>query len=260
MILVDVHAHLEFPEYKHGLGRVLERARNAGVVAIIANGVHDASNRKVLQLAAKYPIIKPALGLYPLDAPNVTVIEGDDYDRSCRVGVDETIKRIRAHKDEIVAIGEVGIDLKYSDDEEHQIENFTKLLRLSNQIKRPLIIHSRKAEKLILDLLQEAKHSNAVLHCFSGSRKLVKRAVDQGLKLTVMSNAKRLQHFQMVAREVPMNHLLTETDAPYMSPTRGETNEPQHVKEAIEVIARQKGLNAEEVARQIYWNYQRTFA
>lgn len=260
MILVDVHAHLDFPQFAKDLPEVLGRAKNAGMVAIISQGVHDASNRKALALAATYPLIRPALGLYPLNAPNVAVHseEDDDFDRQS-VSVDDTVKFIRQHAAEIAAIGEVGIDLKYSDDEQHQVENFTKMLQLSNAVKKPVIIHSRKAEKLVLDILEEAKHRNAVLHCFSGGKKLIARAVDLGLPLTVTSNANRLQHFQMLARQVPITQLLTETDAPYLSPVAGERNEPQNVTYAVEAIAKQKGMNAEEVARGIYMNYQRLF-
>ncbi|RME30787.1 TatD family deoxyribonuclease, partial [Candidatus Woesearchaeota archaeon] len=206
------------------------------------------------------PIVQAALGLYPLDAPNVELRnDSQDYDRSCTKTVDETLKQVKAHARDIVAIGEVGMDLKYSDDEQHQLANFMKFVRLANQLKKPLIIHSRKAEKHVLDLLEDAKVNNAVLHCFSGGRKLIKRAVELGLRLTVTSNANRLQHFQMLARDVPLGQLLTETDAPYLSPVRGERNEPQNVRVAVETIAKMKGLNADEVARNIFLNYTRTF-
>jgi len=259
MILVDVHAHMDFPEFTKDLPQVLERAEAAGMAAIVSQGVHDSSNRKVLELAHKWRLLKPALGLYPLNAPNVTVKEeNDDFDRHS-VSVDDTLKLIRAHAKEIIAIGEVGIDLKFSDDEQHQVENFTKILQLSNAIRKPVIIHSRKAEKLVLDILEDAKHRNAILHSFSGSRKLIARAVDLGLSLTVTSNAQRAQHFQMIAREVPLDRLFTETDAPYLSPVTGERNEPQNVKHAVAVIAHEKRLTPDEVARAIYMNYQRVF-
>ncbi len=260
MILVDVHAHLDFPEFDKDLKQVLQRAKNAGMAAVISQGVHHASNKKTLELAAQHDIVQAALGLYPLNAPNVVVPEeeNDDYDRST-VGVDETLKFIRQHAKEIVAIGEVGIDLQFSDDEKNQVNNFTKILQLSNAVKKPVIIHSRKAEKLVLDLLEDAKHKQAVLHCYGGGKKLIKRAVEMNLPLTVTSNAQRAQHFQMVAREVPLSQLLTETDAPLLGPVVGERNEPQNVQHAIDVIAKQKGLSAQEVARNVYMNYQRIF-
>ncbi len=260
MLLVDVHAHLDFPHFSKDLKEVVERARNAGVAAIISQGVHHASNKRTLALAAKYDIVRPALGLYPLNARNVEVHdeEDDDFDRHS-VSVDDTLKFIREHAKEIVAIGEVGIDLKFSDDEQHQVNNFTRILQLSNAIKRPVIIHSRKAEKLVLDILEDGKHERAVLHCFSGGKKLIRRAVELGYPLTVTSNANRLQHFQLVARTVPTRQLLTETDAPYLSPVAGERNEPANVKTAVEVIAKEKELTPDEAARLVYMNYQRLF-
>jgi len=261
MILVDVHAHLDFPQFSKDLPEVLDRAKNAGMAAIINQGVHHASNEKVLALAKRYPLIKPALGLYPLNAPNVQVKDEmeRDFDRAHAVSVDDTLKFIRQHASEIVALGEVGIDLHFSDDEQHQIDNFTRVLQLSNAIKKPVIIHSRKAEKLVLDILEDAKHKNAVLHCFSGSQKLIKRAIDLDLHLTVTSNANRLQHFQLVARTVPLTRLFTETDAPYLSPIAGERNEPQNVSYAVEVIAKERRITPEEASRVLYMNYQKLF-
>jgi len=260
MFLVDVHAHLDFPHFAKDLKEVVERARNAGVVGIISQGVHHASNRRTLELATKYDIVKAALGLYPLNAPNVEVHDEkhEDFDKRS-VSVDDTLRFIREHAAEITAIGEVGIDLKFSDDEENQIKNFTKIVQLSHAIKKPIIIHSRKAEKLVLDILEDAKHKNAILHCFSGGKKLIQRAVDLGLPLTITSNANRLEHFQLLARMVPSQQLLTETDAPYLSPLRGERNESANVRVAVEAIAKAKGLNVEEAARIVYMNYQRIF-
>ncbi len=261
MILVDVHAHMDFPEFENDLPEVLNRAKNVGMVAIISQGVHHASNQKVLELSKKYPLIRPAMGLYPLNAPNVAVIDEsqDDFDRKHATSVDDTLKFIRQHAAEIVAIGEVGIDLHFSEDEQHQIDNFTRILQLSNAIKKPVIIHSRKAEKLVLDILEDAKHRNAVLHCFSGGKKLIQRAIDLDLHLTVTSNANRSQHFQMMARTAPLDRLLTETDAPLLGPVVGERNEPQNVQYAVEIIAKERGITPDEAARLVYMNYQNLF-
>ncbi len=261
MILVDVHAHLDFPEFSNDVQDVIERSKAAGVAAIICQGVHTTSNANVLELATRYPLLKPAMGVYPLNLPNVRVNDEQDkdFDRKHAATIDETLQQIKQHAHKIVAIGEVGIDLHFSDDREHQVANFTRILQLANQLHKPVIIHSRKAEKLILDILEDAKFTNAVLHCFNGGKGLIKRAVDNGLALTVTSNANRLQHFQMLAKMVPLGQLLTETDAPYLSPVVGERNEPQNVSYAIDVIAQQKGLNNQEVARAIFMNYQKRF-
>jgi len=261
MILVDVHAHLDFPEFSDDVQDVIERSKTAGVAAIVCQGVHTTSNAKVLELAAKYPIVKPAMGVYPLNLPNVKVNDeqGKDFDRKHQATIDETLQQIKEHAREIVAIGEVGIDLHFSDDEEHQVANFTRILQLANQLHKPVVVHSRKAERLVLDILEDAKFPNAVLHCFNGGKAMIKRAIDGGFALTVTSNANRLQHFQMMAKMVPLNQLLTETDAPYLSPVPGERNEPHNVSYAIDVIAQQKGLNNQEVARAISMNDQKRF-
>src|SRR3989344_8556469 len=131
-MLIDVHAHIDrFNEDE--LKKVIERAEKAGVVSIITQGVNHENNLKVLELAEKFKIIKPALGLYPLNAKNVKVVEGYDkidYDRNTKYGVDETLEFINKSRDKIAGIGEVGLDLKYSKDLKTQVKNFEKIIDL----------------------------------------------------------------------------------------------------------------------------------
>ena len=261
MKLVDVHAHLDFPEFEKDLPEVLERAEKAGVKHVICQGVHHESNVNVLKLAKKFPVCKAALGIYPLNPKNVKVDDeyNFDFDRSSEKAFEETLEFIKSKKEEIVAIGEVGIDLKFSTDEKQQVKNFENIIALSEKIKKPLIIHSRKAESLILDILESSSIKEADLHCFSGKKKLVKRAVDLGLTFSIPANVVRSPQFQMNVELIPITQMLTETDAPYLSPEPGRRCEPRDVLGAVKKIAEIKKMDVEEAANNIFMNYQRLF-
>ena len=259
MFLVDVHCHLDHEYFKDKLDAVLKRAKEAGLKAIITQGVNHETNQIILALCKKDAIIKPAMGLYPLDPPNVVCNEdAKDFSKS-KTAVDTTLKFIEKNKNNIVAIGEVGIDFKFSDDEQHQVENFNKIIALARKIDKPLIVHSRKAEKLVIDLLEDAKFFNVDMHCFSGKKSLVKRGADLGLFFSIPANILKSDQFQMNAKVLPLNNMLTETDAPWLSPYTGIMNEPAFIKPAVEKIAEIKKLTPEETANAIFQNYQKLF-
>ena len=259
MLLVDVHCHLDHEYFSDKLDVVIKRAKEAGLKSIITQGVNHEKNQNILELCKKDQIIKPAFGLYPLDAPNVTCNEeAKDFSKS-KIDVDTTLKYIEKNKNNIVAIGEVGIDFKFSDDEKNQIENFNKIINLAKKISKPLIVHSRKAEKLVIDLLEDAKFNKVDMHCFSGKKTLVKRGADLGFFFSIPANIVKSDQFQMNAKILPMHNMLTETDAPWLSPFQEKMNEPAFIKEAVEKIAEIKKLTTVETANQIFQNYQNLF-
>lgn len=256
LMLVDVHAHLDHQLFKDDLALVLEQAMSQGLKAVIANGVNPESNNAVLSLAKKFPIIKPALGLYPIDG----IGKAPDADGFPHPGkafnVDSAIDAIAKHKNDIVAIGEVGIDYKFDNDlHDLQKQNFEKVIALSQKIKRPMIIHSRGAEADVISMLESAGVKKAVLHCFSGNKKLIKQAANLGLSFSIPANIVRSQHFQMLVGIVPISQLLTETDSPLLGPVIGERNVPQNVRFSIEHIARIKSLDAKEASMMVFKNF-----
>lgn len=250
MKLVDVHSHLDFPDYSKDLNEVLERAKKKGVKSIIANGINPESNRKTLDIAKKYSFVKPALGLYPDD-----VYDYKDEE------IDGEIDFIKKNK-EFVALGEVGLDGKFSDEKNvdekkrRQREVFQKFIELSEKTKKPLIIHSRKAELDVIEMLESSNVKNPVLHAFMGRKKYVQRAADNGYNFSILPIITKLQQLQQLVEYTNINQLLTETDSPYMNPT-GERNEPSNVSLAVNKIAELKGFEKEEVANNIFMNYQR---
>ncbi len=252
MLLTDVHAHLDLEEFYSDLDAVIERAQKAGVKAIISNGLNPESNRKTLELSKRYPLIKPALGLYPDDAVKLTEKQ-----------IKDELNFIEKNKDKIIAIGEVGLDYKYckkKQEQEKQKQIFIKLIKLSKKINKPIIVHSRKAESDVIDLLKNSNAKKVILHCFSGNLKLVKIAEDISYSFSIPTNITYSQHFQKLAEIVDINQILTETDSPYLSPYKNKRNEPSFIIETIKKIAEIKNISINETSNNIFMNYQKVFS
>jgi TatD DNase family protein len=262
--LIDVHAHLDHALFESDLPDVIERARQAGVKKIIANGVDPQTNRKVLQIAKKYPVVKPALGIYPPDALRTEVSE-DGYPLNLKTltmqDIEEELEFIKKAKP--IALGEVGLDYKTGAKEEsgkkEQKQVFQKFIELSEKLKVPLIVHSRKAEPDVVEMLESSNAKKVVLHCFSGKFSLVKRARDNGWSFSIPVNVVRSEQFQNIVAQVNLSQLLTETDAPYLSPFPGKRNEPAFVLESLKKIAEIKQLTLEDTANNILMNYKNLF-
>lgn len=253
MILLDVHAHLDFDEFQDDFETRIQKMKELGVKIVVVNGVHPESNRKVQALAEKYDIIKPAYGYYP-----VHVAEN---------GLEAFYKElawIKEHKP--FALGEVGLDYKFGDDNPHgdlhkdvQIEAFKAFVDLSKELDVPLIIHSRKAESDVINILEEKKAPKVIMHCFMGKKKLVERARDLGFSFSVPVVVTKLQQTQWLVENVPLKQLLTETDAPYLGPIPGKPNTPENVLYSVKKIAQIKGMDEVEVANHLFMNYQKLF-
>ncbi|MFP4524578.1 MAG: TatD family hydrolase [Candidatus Woesearchaeota archaeon] len=251
MILFDVHAHLDFDDFHDDLDEVLEGCEAAGVKAVVANGIGPESNRHVIRLSREYGIVKPALGYYPVHV-------WEDGLGAVRAELD--VMRREAP----VALGEVGLDYKECGEdgdchEDVQQEAFREFIRLAKELDVPIIVHSRKAEEDVLDILEEEGASKVVLHCFMGKKRLVERAAGLGYSFSVPVTVAKLEQLQWLVRHVPLKQLLTETDSPYLGPVRGERNDPRNVRIAVEKVAELKGMDPSEVANVLFMNYQRLF-
>jgi TatD DNase family protein len=164
-----------------------------------------------------------------------------------------------------IAVGEVGLDYKeISPSEENKKimkDCLHKFVELAKKHDVPIILHSRKAELELIEFLEAEgmKNKKVIMHCFSGRKHLVKRVNDNGWYLTIPANVGRFEHFQYVARDIPLSGLLTETDTPMLGPDPKTLNDPSNVKYAIKKIAEIKKMDEIEVANIIYNNYQRLF-
>ena len=265
MKLVDVHAHLEHPRFEGDLDSVVERFVEAGGEVIVSSGVNPETNRKALELAEKYDCVKVSFGLYPIDALAKEVENSSEFLREIEeFDVDEELGWIEEHKNDCVAIGEVGLDYNWKEfqsDEmrEKQKEVFRKVLRLAKKIDKCVVVHSRKAESDAVDILESEKIEKVVMHCFNGRKSLIRRGVENGWFFSVPPVIVRLEHFKMLVEMVPLGQLLTETDAPYLSPVVGERNESSNVLVTLKEIARIKGVSVEEVGDSVFENFSLLF-
>jgi len=258
-MLVDVHSHLSFAQFEKDLDEVIKRAEQANVKYILCSGVGHSSNVKVLELAKKYNIIHASLGLYPIDLLGGKL--PDDVVRELEpINLDEELKFIAKNKKDVMAIGEIGMDFKITNDfRKEQQENFEKILSFAEKINKPVVIHTRNAEKECLDVLETTLLKNVVLHSFTGRMTQVKRAEDLGYYFSIPTVVTRLLHFQEVIKRVSLNQILTETDAPYLSPYKNERNEPAFIVETLKIISKIKNIEQQEAEKIIFSNFQKIF-
>ncbi len=279
MKLVDVHCHLNDSRFDEDLEEVLERFRESGGEVIVTSGVNKESNRRALELAEKYEVVRASFGIYPTDALACEVESGESNELLRELeefDVDEELVWIEAHASDCVAIGEIGLDYNFKEFQteemrEKQKEVFRKCLRLAKKIGKCVVIHSRKAELDAIEILESQLGTNdqtgradspkvkVVMHCFSGKKALIRRCVENGWSFSVPAVIARLEHFKMLVEMVPLGQILTETDGAYLSPVAGTRNEPVNVLVTLKEIARIKGISLEEVAGKIWENFEKLF-
>lgn len=252
--LIDSHAHIYGKEFAADFDEMMQRAADAGVETMIVVGADLESSIQAAELAQKYPNLYAAVGIHPHDANRVT---------------EECYKRIvelANSTDKIVAIGEIGLDF-YRDRSPRpdQERVFRRFIQLARELKLPVIIHDRDAHGRIMAILREehAEEVGGVLHCFSGDLQMAKECIELGFYISIPGtvtypNNKSLHD---VVRNVKTEHLLIETDCPYLSPVpyRGKRNEPAYVRLAAEKVAELKELSIEDVARITTRNTEKLF-
>jgi TatD DNase family protein len=238
-MIIDVHMHADFLSEN----KLENLQRNKEVKFVVTNSVNLRSCEKNLEIAEKYSKIKLAAGLYP--EKDLKLSDFDDFGRF-----------VEEHKKEIIALGEIGLDLHETKDNfEIQKVIFRKQLELARKMKILAIIHTRKAEKEVLDILDGFKDLKVILHCFSGNFKLVKRGIEIGCYFSIPANITRSEHFQKMVKDIPHEKILTETDSPYLSPFIGHENEPALISESIKKISEIWKVSGDEVEKQIERNF-----
>ncbi len=257
---IDIHAHLDLCFYTdEQIVQVLKNAKDNNVGIIVANGLNKETNHHALTLAKKYPQIKAALGMYPWEAMKDDVDAGYYKKESMEFSPDEEIEFIKKHKKDIVAIGEVGLDRKNEYKTNKQVEIFKKLIELSKEIDKPLIVHSRKAEEEVINLLEQHKAKKVIMHCFNGKKSLWPRIKDNRWYCSIPTNCVRNSHFQELIKFMPITQLFAETDSPFLSPFKDKRNEPAFVVETYKIIAQIKKMELKEVENALFQNYQQLF-
>ncbi len=258
-MLIDIHCHLDNPQF-NDIDKVISNAKANDVKVILTNGVDHATNKIALELASKYDIVKVALGVYPLFCIDTGLRDGAyPMDKVVPLNLDNELEFIKSNKDKIIAVGEVGMDYTVKGHDKQQKSNFEKIIKLAEKIKKPVIVHSRKAESDVIDILESSSIKKVLMHCFCGKKSLVKKAADLGYYFSIPTNVVRAENIQIVANLVNINQLFCETDAPYLSPVKDKRNEPAFVVESYKKIASIKKMEFEEVVKNIWMNYQRLF-
>jgi TatD DNase family protein len=243
-MIFDTHTHLDMLK---NLDKIITNARKTKVKTIITNSVNIFSLKKSLKIQKKYPeIVKLAAGLYPEETLSVT-----DFN--------ELERFINKNKNSIIAIGEIGLDKTEKLDFEIQKKFFIKQLNLARKYSLPTIIHTRKAEKEVLEILKNYLDLKIVLHCFCGKLKLIQQAKNLGCYFSIPTNIVRSEQFQRIVKDLPKEKILTETDAPYLSPFKDKPNEPAFIKESIKKISEIWKINKKEVEKILENNFERCF-
>jgi len=278
--LIDAHCHLNFNAYKEDADEVISRSLEQGIGMFVV-GSQSTTSARAVDYAARYDGVWAIVGLHPIHLFEQEVDEAEVEFRSRRERFDPGHYRTLAERPEVVGIGECGLDYHHRPsriDEglfrSRQEETFRAQIELSLELGLPLMIHCREAHEEVLRVLEDYRRRGQVLrgdvHCFSGTRDIAARYLDLGFHISFTGNLTYKprvieggngETLQDVARQVPLERLLVETDAPYLAPVphRGERNEPAFVRHIAEKIAEIKGLTYEEVARQTMLNTRRLF-
>jgi len=247
-MLFDAHSHLDLMQEEE-LKMALENAKNSGITQIISCATSFASNEKNLELSKKFPQIKAAIGLYPLDAVDLNEIE-----------LDKAFYFFNAEIKKAIAIGEIGLDYKYcikKEEQDKQVQIFTRFIELSNKTGKPLIIHSRFAQKQVLKILAENKAEKVLLHSFVDSLKLMKQAVETGYFVSTGLNALFSEEVQKNITKFPLDSLLFETDSPVRF--KGEKAYPEQIATIVKKVAELKGITFNEIEAVQEENFKRLF-
>lgn len=251
-MLIDTHAHLDFPQFDKDREEVIQRTQKEGVKVINVSSHFDTC-QKAINLAQKYEGIWAAVGVHPHYAEEIKNLKK----------IAQLLK-VLAKNPKVVGIGECGLDYHESADvdKEKQKELFQTQLKLAQELKLPVIIHCREAYRDTLQIISAKGGSTSggnpfklsgVFHCFSGDKKFLQQILDLGFYIGFDGNVtfKNAPKLQELAKSTPLNRLLIETDCPFLSPEplRGKRNEPMNVKIIAEFLAQIKGISLEKVAQ-----------
>lgn len=245
-MIFDTHAHYDDKAFDSDREELLNFMHESGVLGIVNASADINSSLSSVKLSEKYPYVFAAVGVHPENLDDLS----EDYT--------ETLKKLATEHKKVVAIGEIGLDYHFrSDNKEKQIEVFENQVKLANLLDLPVIVHDREAHKDTFDILK--KHNpKGIVHCFSGSVEMAKEIIKLGMKLGIggvltFKNAKTVVE---VARQIPLKHLVLETDAPYLAPVpfRGKRCNSSYIKYVAEKIAEIKNISAEEVYKETFEN------
>ncbi|WIF95945.1 TatD family hydrolase [Caminicella sporogenes] len=252
-MLFDSHTHLDDRKFDKDRDDVIKRAKENGISYIMNPGADYESSVRAVELADKYDMVYAAVGIHPHDAKTMDEM------------MLELLKAM-TKKPKVMAIGEIGLDYHYDySPREVQKKWFREQIRLAKEVKLPIIIHDREANNDVMKILKEenAFENGVLLHCYSGSTELAKEYIKLGAYISIAGpiTFKNARKAVEVVQTVPIEYLMIETDAPYLTPVpyRGKRNETSYVRFVAEKIAEIKGISFEEVAQKTTENAKKYF-
>jgi TatD DNase family protein len=253
-LLIDTHAHLDMEDYADDIEEVLQRALTGGISHIITVGIDIPSSIKAAELAERYDFISSTVGLHPHNADGADIKKID------------ILRRLASDSKKVVAWGEIGLDFyRHYSHVKNQIEVFDLQLDTAIELDLPVIIHDREAHDDVLKLVSKRKSrpQKGVIHCFSGDFNLAMSFIDLGYYISIPGTVtyKNAVSIQAAAEKIPIERLLIETDAPFLSPLplRGKRNEPLFMRHTAEKIARLRDMDLDELALKTTMNAKRLF-
>jgi len=250
-MMIDTHAHVDMDSYDEDREETIQRARDSGVKYMVNIGCDIESSERSVELTERYDFIYATAGVHPHDTKN---IHGDTYDQL----------RILLDHPKVIALGEIGLDyFKNYSPPDLQKEHFRKQVELALELNKPLIIHSRDANEdivaILSDYYKDANQRSGIFHCFSGDQELADAALSMGFYISFSGSVtfKNAENLREVAKTIPADRLLAETDCPYMAPVpmRGKRNEPSFVNHTAERLAEVRGLKLDDVQRTMELNF-----
>ena len=258
MPFVDSHCHIDGPEYDNDRLEVIARARDAGVTTMLNVGTgdpHSGAFERAIILAEQNEAIYAAVGVHPHDAKL--------FDEHAERRLIDLVQQSRR----VVAWGEIGLDYHY-DHSPRDVQQtvFRRQLQIAKRLSLPVVIHSREADNDTINIIREelgGYDRAGVLHCFGGSSQMAREAIELGFYVSFAGNLtfKKAEDLRTVARQLPLERLLVETDCPYLTPVpfRGKRNEPARVVETAKCLGELHELSVEAIAAATTENFQRLF-
>ena len=254
MKFVDAHIHLADEEYQECIGEVLLEAKDSKVVALVSNSMDLKTSARSLELAQQFKgTVYAALGIHPWTVNKLT----DEELHQTLVLIKE-----QSRNKSFVAIGEIGLDSKYMDIWEKQSKVFDLMLRVAEELRLPVIIHSRGTTAQILDMLPSYRLQRVLLHWFSNPISALSKAVEIGCYISEGAPTVFSEGIRDVVKKTPIDRLLTETDGPvqfFKPPFKGKRTTPAFVPEIVNAMAELKKLSPESVADQVAKNFEDFF-
>lgn len=252
--LIDTHCHLTMPQFDADRAEVIKRAADTGITTLITIGTDIDDCKDAIALAEEYEYIYAGIGIHPHE-----VKELKDTETTF-----QALISLAANK-KVIAIGETGLDYHYLHSPANMQQEYFRIhIEAAKTLSLPIIIHSREAKEDTLKILKEhGKGVRGVFHCFSGDMEMMEEALEMGLYISFSGviTFKKAENLIEIIKHIPLNRLLVETDAPYLTPNpyRGKRNEPAYVRHTADKIAEVKGISIEETASAIMNNAEELF-